>query len=157
MQDTTANSASDPGSAAASSGIKIDGILLLTGMLGLSFLFASWTCAVGALLLVAFATYCVIVNDPTHFVVSFGYIFLAAPSWIILRWIARGLLEGRKAQAIVACIPMIGFDFAVGSLVMILEDPWMIVTQVVWLASSLVLTLLLIVSFRNRLYWRRAL
>jgi hypothetical protein len=151
MQGTTTGRASDP--AAASNGIRIDGVLVLTGTLGLFFLMASWTSAFYAPVLAALGAYFAIVGHRFPVEIAAPTI-IAAVMWGVTRWIARGLLEGRKAPAIVACILMTGGASFSGYLV--IQQPAragvFVAYALIWLLSSL----LLIASFRNRLYWGRA-
>jgi hypothetical protein len=98
MQSTTSDSAVDPGSAAASSGIRIEGVLLLTGTLGLFFLLMSWSCAIYVLVLVAFGAYFAIVGSMSYAAVSIASMIIVALGWSITRWIVRGLLEEERHQ-----------------------------------------------------------
>ena len=148
------DSASDSVSASASNVIRIDGVLLLTGVLGLGFLVGSWVIAIEALVFGAFGAYFAMVGNMRSGSAGFLIIFaiICALFCGVMRWIARGLLEGRKARAIVACVLMIG----IASLVVLW---WILGSEtrfVLFAFVALVLSLLLIVSFRDRLYWGRA-
>jgi hypothetical protein len=160
MQSEMTDSASASLSAVASNIIRIDGVLLLTGMLGFGFLLLSWTLAIGSVALAAAAAYFAIMGETSQAVVAVISAIIVALSWFITRWIARGLLEGRKARAIVACILMIGFASIIGvTLVSGESTPAMASTDVanaVVAVLASVLSLLLIASFRNRPYWGRA-
>jgi hypothetical protein len=152
----TADSSSDPGSPAGSNGIRIDGVLLLTGTIGLFFLVISWTCAIYGLVLLALGVYFAIVGNMIYAGICVASMIVAALTWPIARWIARGLLEGRKARTIVACILMIAFALFLG-LGLILGNTGSTGSAIVGGAQALValvFSLLLVASFRRRLYWR---
>jgi hypothetical protein len=152
MQGRTTDRTSD--SAAASNGIRIDGVLLLTGTLGLGFLFVSWACAFYVPLLAALGAYFAIVGQRFSVEIA-AFMIISALIWGVTRWIARGLLEGRKAPAIVACILMTGLASFSGYAV-IREGPAKASVFIAHALIWLLLSLLLIASFRNRLYWGRA-
>jgi hypothetical protein len=149
----TADTVSDPRLAAASNGIKIGWVLLLTGTVGLFVLSMSWLFAISALALLAVAFYFAIAGSAFHAAFSIAFMIFATTSWAISRWIARGLLEGRKAPTIVACILMIGFALLL-ALGLILEKAGSAMAGGAQALVPLVLSLLLIASFRERLYWR---
>jgi hypothetical protein len=168
MQGTT-DSAGDSNSAAVSNGIRIDRVLLLTGTLGLSYLFICWFSAIYVLVTALGGAYLAIAGNMRlrDVVVTISIMIVYVLMWSIARWIARGLLEGRKAPAIVACILMIGYAaFLImlisGDLIMLISGdskPASVLGAetlaglVAFALAALVFSLLLIASFRNRLYW----
>jgi hypothetical protein len=160
MQGTT-DSAGDSNSAAVSNGIRIDRVLLLTGTLGLSYLFICWFSAIYVLVTALGGAYLAIAGNMRlrDVVVTISIMIVYVLMWIIARWIARGLLEGRKAPAIVACITMIGYAAFLIMLILGDSKPASVLgaqtlAGLVALAlAALVFSLLLIASFRNRLYW----
>jgi hypothetical protein len=157
MQSKMTDSASASVSAVASNSIRIDGVLLLTGMLGLGFLLMSWVLAISSVVLAAAGAYFAIMGETSYVVFAVVATIIVALSWIITRWIARGLLEGRTARAIVACILMIGFASIIGLTVVSGQStPAMASGVVAQALLASVFSLLLIASFRNRLYWGRA-
>lgn len=153
MQSMTTHRTNDPD--AASNGIRIDGVLLLTGTLGFFFLSASYFLP---LALAVHGAYLAIVGKALDVavVVMFVTTIVCALVWSVPRWIARGLLEGRKARAIIACILMIAS--ALINLGAILGGllPANASDAIASALILLVLSLLLIASFRNRHYWGRA-
>jgi hypothetical protein len=157
---TDSASASASVSVVASSSIRIDGVLVLTGMLSLGFLLVSWILAITGVASVAAGAYFAITERTIDGVfAAVGEIVAAiitALSWITMRWFARGILEGRKTRAIVACIAMIGLTTLTcipvvsGNLTLAMAST--VGTEAL---MGLVLSFLLIASFRNRLYWGR--
>jgi hypothetical protein len=157
MQATTIDSATDSNSAVVSNGIRIDRVLLLTGTIGLGFLLYSWMLAIGALGVAVFGAYLAIRGEMLLGAVLGASTILIALGASIARWAARGVLEGRKARAIVACILMIGLA-TVLTLNLFLGN-LAVAPQVSAAGQSLVqlvLALLLIWTFRDQHYWGRA-
>jgi hypothetical protein len=141
-------------------GISVDGIRLLTGALGILFLTVGYAYSAAFL---AGAAY-LLIRQPFGSI-SFGIAvaliggasLLSLLTWTITRWIARGILEGRRARAIVASLLMAGFALLGLSSVTMSNMPLAAVGSALALAlSSLVLSLLLFASFRNRNYWGRS-
>lgn len=155
-KSTTTDSPRESGSGVTNV-IRIDGVLLITGFLGLSFLLVSWVAAWGVVVALALGAYFAIgggmpylplISANAALIIIFGLV------WSFARWIARGVLEGRKASAMIACILMIGF--ASSSSLGLIErklEPAMASGAVAQALVPLVLSLLLIASFRKRLYW----
>jgi hypothetical protein len=155
MESTITDSAREPGSG-ASNVIRIDGVLLLTGLLGLFFLLMSWMCAIYFLAGLALGAYFAIQGNMPYLAISAAFMILGGLVCSFTRWIARGVLEGKKASAIIACILMIGFaSFSSLGLIVGKSETAMVSGAVTQALVALALSLLLIASFRNRLYWGR--
>jgi len=157
MESTTTESAGDSGSCAASNVIRIDGVLLLTGTVSLIFLNISWAFALFILIAVTRGAYFAILGDPDPFAISVATIIFLLPVSGVARLIGRGLLEGRKASAVVACILMIGFALIPSRQLLSGKiDPTQASGYVALDFVALTLSLLLIASSsRNRFYWGR--
>jgi hypothetical protein len=159
----TTSTAGDLDSAEASNRIRINSILLLTGLLGFFYIIVSWSFAIYLLAVPVIGAYFAIAGDidiGTVVISVAAGIIVSGLGWCIARWIARGILEGRRLPAIVACILMIGSG-AIGISLMFIQPASNQASSNlagVGLQGSLtlVLAVLLIVSFRNRLYWGRA-
>jgi hypothetical protein len=151
----TADTPSNPDFAAASNRIKIDGVLLLTGIVGSGFLLISWVSAVSVLALLAVGLYFLITANALTWVILALDVIFAVPIWSVTRWTARGLLEGKKIQTLVACILMIGFASieVIGS-ILAKKSEFAVAAQGVNFLVALAFSLLLVASFRRPLYWR---
>ena len=153
-------SAGHSDSVEVSNRIRINPILLLTGMLGFVCIFFSWIFAIYFLALLVAGAYFAIAGDIVMAAAVGAGGIASGLGWAVARWIARGVLEGRRLPAIVACILMIGWGAIAASLMFIQPATKQASAGLMstGLQGSLALAfaLLLIVSFRNRLYWGRA-
>jgi hypothetical protein len=83
-------------------------------MLAFSFLMMSWLWALGAVGLIGLAVYYAVAGKGIIWAsLLFGAVFVALLGCVLARWLAKGLLEGRRGRAIVACILML--VYAVGT------------------------------------------
>jgi hypothetical protein len=158
MQDQILSGAAAPGSLAASGGIKVNATLLITGIVGLLFLVLSWMCVIEILLFPAFAGYSVLPVSKIEAAILISAIVVCGLMFIIMRWIARGLLEGKRARAIVACTLMLGFAACIGlTLIFRIEGltPAMAANIGIQALLAVLVSSLLIASFRDRGYWGR--
>lgn len=144
--------AQDP---AARGGIRIDKLVLLMGMLGLYWLVISWACAVACLVLIAYAAYDAIAGEgvgEAAWMVGGALIVLAGCGFT--RWIARGFLDRRRGRAVVASVLMLAFAVFIGGG---LAAGWFgsdgTATPAAQALATLVLAVLVVSSFRNRLFW----
>lgn len=149
----TADSPRDPNPAALASAIKIDWILLLTGMVGCFFLMFSWLFAVYVLALLAAGLYFAVTENLFYASFCIGFTLFSALGWGINRWIARGLLEGRRRRTVVACILLLGVAVIL-ALVLIFGKTGSPAAIGARAAVALLFSLLLMASFRHPGYWK---
>jgi hypothetical protein len=142
--------------------IRIDGLILLTGMTGLFSLIISWTLAIACAVLLAAAAYVAIAIDwMAVFFTGLGALMVLG-GCLIARWIARGFLQGRQGRSVIGCILMlavaaIGAAIAYFTAIGYIEAGDNKPRQVLWFALNaltvFVFAALLIASFHNRRYW----
>ena len=148
------------GSAAAPQPVAVDGIRLLTGLVGVIWYTTSWLFAAVPVLLIGGGIYFYAVTAAPSvplliagLAVAEGVVVLC---WAIARWVARGVLEGRKGWAVVGCLLMIVFSIlaVLGAMARKNPQPSEATTAVLQAMLAVVFAMLLIGSFRNRLYWK---
>ena len=139
---------------AAPGAIKINGIILLTGILGFFSLMMFWACMIGTAVLVVIAAIQGIAgNDWVKALITLvtALVFLSLGG--VARWIGRGFLEGRKGRAIVACVLMLAW--AALALRIGLSKEGQMAVMLPSSLANLTFALFTIMSFRNREYWAK--
>ena len=155
MESPITRDASQAQDAAARGGIRIDRLVLLMGMLGLYCLVISWAFAVACLALIAYAAYDAIAGEGVGDAAGMlGGALMVLAGCGFTRWIARGFLDRRRGRAVVACVLMLAFAVFIGGS---LAAGWFGSDGTAALAAqslaAWVLAVLVISSFRNRLFW----